>query len=170
MLRTKTDVESGLPILLRTLDDPDAMVRIHAAELLLQLDPKAVSAQRALLEELRSREVGIQQMAGADLERIGASLASELIPQLKRLLKERDGLLRLQVARILARLGPAEARLAQETVLSGLRDKNVLVRRDAVQSLKAAVKDLDTVLPTLREALRDEEDRKSTRLNSSHRL
>src|SRR5687767_5001547 len=87
-LKTPADVQAATPVLLRALDDPDAQVRIVAAELLLELDPKTIAAQRTLIAELRCREAGIRVHAVADLEVLGPALAQELVSQLQEMTKD----------------------------------------------------------------------------------
>jgi HEAT repeat protein len=89
------------------LNDPDPLVRLRAAELLLQHGEDTAAARDALLEALRDPNPALRNAAAQRLDRIPPEAFETDLPALRRLLRDPSPLIRLQAAAGLLRIAGA---------------------------------------------------------------
>ncbi|HWG43227.1 MAG TPA: HEAT repeat domain-containing protein [Gemmataceae bacterium] len=116
---------------IKDLSTDDEAVRMQAIRYLGDLGSAGRSAIPALVRVLiEAKEPALRSRAGRALAQIGRAA----VPRLAELLKHEDGVVRLQAAEALARIGP-DAREAQPALVLALKDSSASVRGFAADAL-----------------------------------
>jgi HEAT repeat protein len=126
--RMGANAKGAVPVLIEMLKDDDPFLRTAADRILQKI---GADAMPALLKAIRDRD---NEGPDAILGRLGAT-ARPAIPELLKLLKDPDPLLRQRAARCLGLIGP-EAREALPALREALQDRNFTVRMLAEQAVR----------------------------------
>lgn len=143
-------VAAGVPHLIRALDDPDAVIRNHAALALEAAGPAAAPASPRLLELLQDKQVvqgAIQGLAGIGVQVVPAVLSLGG--------RTTDVSLRADCARVLGRVGPEATPLLLQSLRTGTFEAQLCVAQAfaALQQIPdAAVRPLAALFPFLPES------------------
>ena len=124
--------EGVLNQLIDSLRDPDAAVRLAAAEAVDRFGPRARDAIPALVQALEDRSDAVRSTAAASLGGFGA-LAKAAVPALRLLLRDAGAAVRLSAAEALARIKPRKEWVP--TLLEGLRGKDRSTSYRATEAL-----------------------------------
>lgn len=152
------DATAALPALHQSLEDPQGVVRAHAAYAIWEIDPKQTAGTIALVDLLWSRASEIRKLAAYFLGNMGQDAQSAL-PSLRRSLAEGDVPVRLYAAEAITKIDTAD-QSAVEVLIDALHDGNPRVRRLAACALEnVSPKHLRRVVPELRVALSDTDER-----------
>lgn len=141
--------KEAIAALTQMLNDPVPVVRVRAAETLCQLDPPLQPALATLLQAVKQAEV--RAWAAQVLEQLGPR-GKEAVAGLLELLKEKDGAVRVQAARILGRIGPETRARVLPALRETLQDADAGVRVKAAEALCDLGQTSDAV-PVLLKAL-----------------
>ena len=140
-----------IPQLIAALRDPDAALRLAAAEAVDRFGPRARDAIPALVQALGDRSDVVRTAAAVSLGGFGP-LAKAAVPALRLLLRDAGAAVRLSAAEALARIKPRKE--CVPNLLEGLRGQNGFMSDRTVRALgflgshaEAAVPDLIEWIP-----------------------
>ncbi len=128
------DAATAVPLLIRTLHDPEPRIRWFAIEALALIGPTAKAAVPALIEALRSKDVA----AAGIIRGIGMFMFGEMD----------DGPIRLIAAEALGRIGP-DAKAAIPDLIAAMGDPDSRVRAEAARALGGIGPDAAAAIPDL---------------------
>jgi HEAT repeat protein len=142
----------GVDTLSARLQSPDVAERYAAVEALTDLGPLAAPALPQLVEAMRSTDVELRWRAARALGAIGPVEAAK--GALLTATADEQPLVRGQAIYALGRWGASDE-AARAIFARGLADKDVVVRRAAVQALRRVQLDRKDVLPLVLKLLED---------------
>jgi len=122
-----------VPVLVRDLKRPEALVREGVAATLGFVRPKAIDAVPALLEVMKDPVTDVRAAAAWGLGRIGSS-AGNTIPALVLALGDKEDRVREAAAAALFKMG-RKSKPAIPALILALKDNNASVRKSAAQTL-----------------------------------
>src|SRR5207248_1435715 len=116
------DRKTLAPVYTQLLGDPDALLRVKAAEALWNLG-QTKEAIPVLVGALTSRDFNVTNQATQVLQRVGPG-HKEVVPLLVEALKETNQNNRYQVLNVLQQIGPGAAREAIPALVGLLKEKD----------------------------------------------
>ena len=142
----------AVPVLIEALRDEDGAVRLQTARALGRAGPDAKEAVAALIASLKDGRESVRQAAADALGEMGPD-AKEAASPLTRLFHDPSPQMRQHARAALGQIGPT----AVEPLCAALNADKREVRLDALQTLALFGREAKAAVPSLRQALQDDD-------------